>query len=252
MNNIEALFFTLSVGLFILVGTLIALLAKNNDKLISFSIGLSFSIMLSLSILELIPEAYELISSSLDLGMSILIILIFLILGIGILKILDVFIPDHDDKNGKSLKTKNLYHIGLISSIAIIIHNFVEGMAIYTSILSSSKLGFLVGIGVALHNIPLGMSITTFFYKDTKNIKKTILIISIIAISTFLGALVMYFYGSVNSFTFGILLTITLGMLLYITIFELLPQIRETKYKKETFLGIILGIIILAITIFIE
>ena len=49
----------------------------------------------------------------------------------------------------------------------------------------------------------------------------------------------------------SISLTVTLGMLLYILILELLPKVINNKDKKETISGIILGVILLLITLFI-
>ena len=39
----------------------------------------------------------------------------------------------------------------------------IEGMAIYTSVLSSVELGTLMCIGVGLHNIPMGMVLASTF-----------------------------------------------------------------------------------------
>ena len=49
----------------------------------------------------------------------------------------------------------------------------------------------------------------------------------------------------------GISLTLTIGMLLYILIMELLPKILHSKNKKITISGILLGIFMLMITLFI-
>ena len=57
--NLFALFLTLALGLFILLGTLIVFITKNNEKFVSFSLALAFGVMTSLSLLELFPESYE-------------------------------------------------------------------------------------------------------------------------------------------------------------------------------------------------
>ena len=54
----------------------------------------------------------------------------------------------------------------------------------------------------------------------------------------------------VNEIILGILLSITLGMLVYISVFELLPRILEMKNKKYSIAGILLGVLLIVITMF--
>jgi len=254
MTEIGALLLTFATGLFILLGALIVFITKNNDKFVNLSISIAFGVMLTLIIIELIPEALELMEENFTPGKSILMIAIFGIIGMIILKILDIFIPDHEvhDKSSKS-KKENLLHISIVSSIALVLHNIIEGMAIYNSLLSSMQLGYLVCIGVGIHNIPMGMVIASTFYKSNNNSTKTWLIISLVSISTLFGGIIMYFISSsISSLIEAILLSITFGMLIYIIIWELLPQIINSKYKKTTIMGILFGIGILLISLFLE
>ena len=254
MHNILSLFFTLGIGLFILLGSIIVLLIKNNDNFVRFSISVAFGVMTSLIVLELLPESLELINSDYSFPINIILIILFILIGVFTLKILDYFIPDHEvhDHTNKAIK-HNLYHIGLISSIALILHNIIEGMAVYSTLTSSLSLGVLVSIGVGLHNIPMGMVITSTFYKANNNIRKTMFIIFVISISTFMGGLIMYFNSNllINDFILGMLLCITLGMLSYIVLFELLPHIINSKNKKYELSGIFIGILIMLISVFI-
>ena len=65
---------------------------------------------------------------------------------------------------------ENLIHIGLVTSVALILHNIIEGMAIYSSVLSDKSLGLAMTIGIGFHNIPLGMVIAGAFYQSNENI----------------------------------------------------------------------------------
>ena len=143
----------------------------------------------------------------------------------------------------------NLIHIGVVSSIAIIIHNVIEGMAVYNTVNSSLDLGILLSLGVGLHNIPLGMAISSTFYTSLKNKNKTNLIIILISLSTFLGGLIMSIFNVTNEFIISILLSITIGMLIYINIIELLPRLIKYKNKKMVLISTLIGIILLFISI---
>lgn len=249
----EGLLATLLLGIFIIIGGCIAILAKNSEKFIIFSIALAFGVMSTLVVIDLIPEALEVLEFSNPLY-TYLVVLLGSTIGFGLLKILDHFIPDHDDDlTTDEDNDKNLTHIGLVSSIALIIHNIVEGMAIYLLINTSFKSGLMACLGVGLHNIPLGMIIASTFYKGNKNLKKTMLIILGISLSTFVGGLLMCIpiFEDFLEVVEAVSLTLTIGMLLYIIIMELLPKIRHSKYKKITLTGVLSGICLLLITVFI-
>ncbi len=256
MNNIIALILTLIIGLFMLIGSLIIFLTDDNDHIINFAISMAFSIMIFLLGVDLIPEAYSLIGNS-NLIESTTILIILALIGISMLKILDHYIPHHHDDHcddghhhDEEMEESHLFHIGLVSTIAIALHNIIEGMAVYGTIISSLQTGFLICIGISLHNIPLGMAITSTLYKANHSVKKTLFYIFLLSISPFLGGLIMWPLGltAYGNLILTILMGITIGMLIYIIIFELLPTVIETKHLKTTFLGILTGIIIMVIS----
>lgn len=246
--EIYGLLFTLLLGLFILIGAGIVFLTKNNDKFVQFSLSIALGVMITLVGIDLLPEVIEIMANAFDRWLAFILIVILILVGIGGLKILDHFIPDHDDDG--ELDNENLHHIGIVSSIALVLHNIIEGMAIYSTFVSSFKLGLMVSIGVGLHNIPLGMVVASTFYKYNNDKRKTLLISLFISLSTFVGGIVMYLLSSlISELLLGILLSITLGMIIYIVIFELLPPVVESKYRKISIVGILLGISLMLISL---
>ena len=246
--EIIGLLITFLLGLFIVIGALVAFLANKKQKITDFSLGLAFSVIIMLIILDLIPEVIE------HLGMSyIWLFLIFVILGYGLLRLLDHFVPDHHDSTSMTKKeaNDNLAHIGLISSIALVIHNIVEGMAVYTTVLTSVTTGLMLAIGIGFHNLPLGMVIATTFYQGNQPIKKGALVLSVVSLSTLLGGFLSFVLNnqSLPDMTLGSLLSLTLGMLLFILFSELLPRIRKSKYKLERNLGLGIGIVIMLLSL---
>lgn len=237
---------TLLLGVFILIGALLAFLIKKKEKVIDFSIGLALGVLLMLSILDLLPEIIE------HLGLRyIYIFIIFTIIGYGILRLLDKLIPDHEDKKTTQKKMKNnLIHIGIVTSLAFILHNIIEAIAIYSTVITNTNAGLALALGIGFHNIPMGMVIASTFHQSNQNIWKTALIIGCVSLSTFLGGLIMFFLNltSVSSLVLGTLLSITLGMITYIIISELYPRVKETKNKKISYIGIAIGVAILLIS----
>ena len=252
MNEIIGLGVTLLLGLFILVGSIIVFFTKNNDKFIKFSIGLALGVLIMVILTDLIPEAYESFSEVTKPIYAILIILGITLVGIFILKLFDLFIPNHDHNHKEKdhhIDEHNLYHIGIISSIALILHNIIEGMAIYNTFINDPKTGIFIGLGVGLHNIPLGIIIASAFYKKNKSIKKTIFISFIISISTFVGGLIIYLLSSnINEIVSGVFICLTLGMIIYISFFELLKEVLCKEKRKTALLGVLTGIILIVVS----
>ncbi len=136
--NFVALLLTLLVGLFILIGSLCGLYFKNNNKFTDFSISIAFGVIVGLIILEILPESFEILSNEVGVFRSIFSILILILIGIIILKILDIFVPHHEHEmhhhhshKNEKCHNEHLYHIGIVSSVAIVIHNLIEGMSLY-------------------------------------------------------------------------------------------------------------------------
>lgn len=246
------LFITLLVGLFTVLGSLLVFLSKNNKKFINFSVCLAFGVMVALGILELLPESFELISMHIRKPYHVLMLLLCVVVGFAIIKTLDNFVPDHehDHKHDKEHKL-NLFHIGIVSSVALVLHNIIEGITLYSTLVMSLGAGIMMGVAIGIHNIPLGMVIASTFYKKTNSKLKTVLISAFISLSTFMGGVLAYLCsGYVMSELFeGVLLAITFGMLIYITCFELLEQIKEIENKKFSVGVIILGVIIMLISL---
>lgn len=241
------LLITFILGIFILIGILVIKLSKNSKIVEQLSISIALGTMASLVILELLPEVLETFDS------KKYIILISVIVGIIVLKILDIFIPEHDHEHGLShnCTEDNLIHIGIVSSVAIILHNIIEGMAVYSMTIESLKLGFIVSLGVGLHNIPMGMVIYSTLKNEDK--KKKVILLTLTILSTFIGGILMMFISPLLSETvIGILICITLGMLLYIILFELIPHLLHSKNKLLTVIGITIGVLVLIISTLIE
>lgn len=234
---------TLLLGIFIIIGSLIAFLINRKQKVVDFSLGLAFGVIGMLMAMDLLPEVIE------ELGLKyIYLFIIFTIIGFALLKLLDNFIPDHEEeKMTKKELQDNLAHIGVITALALAIHNIIEGMAVYSTVISNTSMGVALTLGIGFHNIPLGMVVAGTLHQSKQNTSKTILSILIVSLSTFIGGLIMFFLNieTVNPLVSGILLSITLGMLLFISFDELLPRIKESKNKKTTYTGIGVGILIL-------
>lgn len=245
MNN-QALLLVLLASSFFIFGYLLTLIIKKKNTLVEIAIGMSFSVLILLAVFELNSEAMEnfnfyFANSFISLGLLIG----CLIVGMSILKFADKFIPHHDHHEEINTHHNHLHHIGLMTFISLLIHNFVEGMAVYSLSDSNMNSGLLLAIAIGLHNLPFGMQIGSLM----KSKKKTILLIIGLMISTLLGGLLGGLIGTISILITGILVAVTLGMVVYLLVFELLPEIKETENKNKIYIGMVLGAIIMGISL---
>ena len=233
-----AIIITLLSGLSFLIGYLITKFIKNQKKMVIFSVGFSFTIILGLVFFDLLPECIEIMKPKWT-------IIGYALAGLLFLKILDFFVPDHDHSSNHS---HHLEHIGLISAFALILHNIVEGTAIYSTALTDTKMGLIMALAVSFHNIPLGIQVSSLVSKK----KEKIILLTGLVLSSVIGALLINLLKiTLENDVLGILISITLGMLIYIALFELLCEIKEHIKNKTLWMGIILGLIIVVVGLFI-
>lgn len=234
MNKIIFSFLVTSIaGLSTIIGTIpIFFKIKNIDKLINISLAFSSGVMASVSIFSLLPESYNYLK-------SIFLLIFFILIGIFFTIILNKIFKYIDNK---------LYKLGIISMIALIIHNIPEGILTFSTTSTNVYLGLSLALSIMLHNIPEGISISVPIYFSTKSKKKAFLYTLISGFSEVIGALFTYLflYKYINNNFIGFILSITTGIMLYISLFELFPQ-SLLYSKKRTYLFFIIGFIFMLI-----
>lgn len=118
---------TTLAGLATLLGTIpIFIKIKNTDKIISSSCAFAGGVMICVSVVDLIPESINYLRDYFSGGLIILLCFIFMFIGIIISMILDRTIDKFSDGN-------NLFKVGILSMIAIILHNIPEDCSCYES-----------------------------------------------------------------------------------------------------------------------
>lgn len=240
--NIYAFILTTLAGLSTLLGTIPIFFKTKNNKIIIKALSFAAGVMITVSIIDLIPEGINYLHKSFKLFPTILILSIFFVIGIIISMTIDKYI------NYK--REGELYKIGIISMIAIILHNIPEGIATYLSGEFNLKLGLSLTIAIALHNIPEGISIAIPIYYSKKSRGKALIYTLTSALSEPLGALLAYLFLSkiINNNIMGILMGLIAGIMIQISLYELLPESFKYKNKKLTTISFIIGILFMIIS----
>lgn len=122
MNNTYLAFLlTFAAGLSTMIGALVIFIKRaNHNKIVLASLSFAAGVMITVSITDLIPESIMLLRNDLRGVSTIILSFLSLLLGITTSMIIDYYLPE--EKIGE-VKDKSLFKVGLISMIAIILHN---------------------------------------------------------------------------------------------------------------------------------
>lgn len=86
---------------------------------------------------------------------------------------------------------KNLMRMGVLTGLAIGLHNIPEGLATFIATLSSPSLGAALALAIALHNIPEGVCVSMPVYYATGSKVKAFLWSFLSGVSEPFGKLVL-------------------------------------------------------------
>lgn len=238
---LTAFVLTIIAGLCTGIGSTIAFFSQRTDiRFLALSLGFSAGVMLFVSLAEILPTANQELLDSTDTKAWVSTLGFFL--GILIIGLIDKLVPSHenpheardisDDRDELNQKNQ-LMRMGILSALAIGIHNFPEGLATFFASLQDPKIGVSIAIAVALHNIPEGIAVSVPVYYATGSKKKAFVFSFASGLSEPLGALMGYlilipFY---TPFVSALILSMTAGIMVFIAVDELLPSAH--KYGKH-------------------
>lgn len=236
------LLITFILGLFIVLGVLIVRFVPHKEKIEQSSIAIALGAMVMLLALDLVPEMTEAITKDMMVPG-----ILAIAGGLALLKLLDHFVPEHEEHGDEEPTEENVMHIGIISAVAIVLHNVIEGMAVYSVSADSITTASLVALGVGLHNIPMGMLLDSTMQHEPPT--RRYLVLGSAVLSTFVGGLIMgALAGFLTESVVGILIAVTIGMLLFIIIFELIPHLWHSKNHIRSLVFTAIGALIVWIS----
>lgn len=280
-----ALGLTVFAGLSTGIGSLIGFLTKGfNPKFLSCALGFSAGVMIYVSFIEIFVKARDSLSIVHGLKNGYIYTVIAFFAGVAIIAIIDRLIPAADNPHELSKikkyhigaacpfpceedhvhtehempcpdpnaqQTKKLMRMGLFSALAIGIHNFPEGLATFMSAITDPTLGISIAIAIAIHNIPEGLAVSAPIYYATGSRKKAFLISLASGLAEPVGALIGFFAlrSFINDTTFGLIFASVAGIMVYISLDELLPTAEEYGEHHLAIGGLILGMVVMAISL---
>ena len=260
-NVMFALGLTVFAGLSTGIGSAIAFFAKRTDtKFLSLSLGFSAGVMIYVSMIEIFAKARDSLSLIYGYKTGYWLTVISFFMGILLIALIDKMIPSFENPHemhkveelNKPVNYGELKRMGLVSALAIGIHNFPEGFATFTSALSDTKLGISIAVAIAIHNIPEGIAVSVPLFYATGSRKKAFFWSFVSGLSEPLGALIGFIL--LSSFInldkyFGIPFAMVAGIMVFISLDELLPAAEKFGHHHLTIYGLLAGMLVMALSL---
>ncbi|ASB48191.1 zinc transporter ZupT [Alkalitalea saponilacus] len=256
---------TLFAGLATGIGSAMAFFAKRtNTKFLSVALGFSAGVMIYVSFVEIFFKAKEELIGHLGEKPGTWITVASFFGGMLLIALIDKFIPQKENPHEVNLienmteeqreqkrKEKKLMRMGLMTGLAIAIHNLPEGLATFTAALHDPNLGIAIAFAIAIHNIPEGIAISVPIFYATGSRRKAFKYSFLSGLAEPVGALIgflllMPFMGPM---LFGIIFASVAGIMVFISFDELLPAAREYGEHHLPVYGLFGGMLVMALSL---
>ena len=277
MNGIlTALLLTLIAGAATGIGGALVLFKKKiSSNFLAGALGLSAGVMIFISLAELLPEAQTEMAATGSIRHGEAYTLLAFFVGMGIIMLIDFLIPEYEnphEASGLSLEAhtpainileqagseKALHRLGLMSALAIAIHNFPEGIATFIGALNDPQMGGGITFAIAIHNIPEGIAVAIPIYYATKSKWKALLLATLSGFSEVIGALLCWAATAIFGVEltgggpiFPLILAAVAGIMIYISLDELLPTAEKYGKHHIAIAGVIIGMAVMGVSLLI-
>ena len=225
----------LGAGLATGIGGLIVFILKEiTAELMAFLLAMAAGVMLLISVVDLWFE------QALEFGF--ITISASFLFGVSTVYIANLILSRKEDEAMLS-EEKILYRSGILTAIALAIHNFPEGLAMGVAVQESAQYGVVLMAAIALHNIPEGVAVAAPIQAGNGGRFKATMIAMLTGLTEPLGALfALLVLGSfLTPFMVGCSLAFVGGIMTVVSYRELIPQALAQNRPKHMIVGALFG-----------
>jgi len=254
--------FSLFAGLSTGIGAAFAFFTKRtNTKVLAVSLGFSAGVMIYISFVEILAQSFASLQSHLGNKPGGWVTAAGFFGGILLIGIIDKLIPSeenpHEMRSIEEIRhpsagpDQKLMRIGVLTALAISIHNFPEGMASFMAALINPGLGVAIAIAIAIHNVPEGIAVSVPVYYATGSRKKAFRLAFLSGLAEPVGALLVWLIlmPFMSEVLLGIMFAIIAGIMVYISLDELLPAAEQYGEHHLSIYGLIAGMAVMAVSL---
>lgn len=251
---------TLGAGLATGIGSAAAFFTRHtNKRLLSFSLGLSGGVMIYVSFVELFRQSAQALSDVWGEQMGSAFTVACFFGGILLIGIIDRLVPSAENPHeahsveemSRRPRNPRLMRMGLLTALAIAIHNFPEGIATFTTAVDNPTLGVAIAVAIAIHNIPEGIAVSVPLFFATGDRRRAFRLSFLSGLAEPVGALLAWavLMPFMSATLMGCVLAVVAGIMVFISIDELLPAAREYGEAHTSIYGVVTGMALMAVSL---
>jgi ZIP family zinc transporter len=149
------------------------------------------------------------------------------------------------------VRAVNPSRVAMVATLAVALHNFPEGFAVFAGAYQSLQLGAVLALAIAAHNVPEGMAVAAPVLHATDDRVKAFWAGTVSGLFEPLGALLgaLLLAPVLTPTLVAVLLAFVAGVMVYVSLDELLPAAREQAQEHEVALSLIVGIALMLATL---
>ncbi len=191
------------------------------DKILILLVGFAAGTLIGDAFLHLLPEAVNNAGSN--------IVFTYALAGFLMFFLLEKYFYWRHCHNGVC----EIHTFTYLNLVGDGIHNFIDGLIIAASFITSIKLGIITTLAVIFHEIPQEMGDFGILVYGGFSKKKALIFNFICALTAMLGAILGYALSSLTSNISPLLLALTAGGFIYIAAADLMPELHKQKDAKR-------------------
>ena len=232
-------------------GLLSFFIKKENLSALAIGLGFSAGVMLYVAFMEILPHAQRALTYLYGTGGGQWLSVGLFFAGVGVAWGVDQCLPPLHIKEGTLRQTAKLKQTGIVTALALTLHNFPEGLATFFSALDSVTLGFSIALAVAIHNIPEGIAVCLPVYHSTGSRMKAFWASAASGMAEPVGAVVGYLilHAVLQEAVLGVLFAVVAGIMVYLALDELLPTAHDYGHGHQVIGGVIGGMVLMAVVL---
>ena len=175
--------------------------------------------------------------------------------GIALIGVIDRLVPadinPHEPGADEARRRRAMKNMGVMTAIAIAIHNFPEGFATFLAGLTDLSVAIPVAVAIAIHNIPEGIAVAVPIREATGSRAKALAWAWGSGLAEPLGALIGYLILApvLGEEAMGVAFGMVGGIMVFISLDELLPTAIATGRHHTAIYGLIAGMGVMALSL---
>lgn len=208
------------------LGGLVAIRARRELHTL---IALTGGIVVAVALFDVLPEAFDAVGNARHVTWLV---------GAGFLGFFlaerALVLHHRDDED----EARTHRHIGILGATGLSIHSFVDGLGIGLAFQLNTGTGLLVFIAVVSHDFADGMNTVSFILRQGGEVKTALRWLALDAAAPLLGAVVGSTI-SISEHQLGYLLSVYAGFFLFMGATDLLPQAHEHPSRRRVALTVV-------------